>query len=78
MKKMLLKPILSHYPVIESKNHTTATEQNKKSGWAAIFSEFNANENVTTRRVQQLQVRYLHYYQYFTFLIYFCDITYIE
>ena len=58
-EEMLLKQMLSNHPVIESKNHITATEQKKRSGWAAICSEFNANENVTTRGAQ-LQVRYLH------------------
>lgn len=62
LEKTLLKQIVSNQPIIESKNHTAATEQKKKSGWAAICSEFNANENVTKRTVQQLQVRYLHSY----------------
>lgn len=55
-EKTVLKQIVANNPVIESKNHTTATEQKKKSAWAAICSEFNANENVTTRAVQQLKV----------------------
>lgn len=44
-------------------------EQKKRSGWAAIFSKFNANENLTTRTVKQLQVRYIHYHQYFKSII---------
>ncbi len=53
-EKMLLKQTVSNHPIIESKNHAAATEQKKRSGWAAICIEFNASENVTTRTVQQL------------------------
>lgn len=57
LEKTLLKQIASTHPIIESKNHTAATEQKKKNSWIAICSEFNANENVTKRTMQQLQVR---------------------
>lgn len=49
-----------------------------RSAWAAICTEFNANENVTTRAVQQLQVRHGDYDLYITDVIKFCDIVYIE
>ncbi|XP_062268609.1 uncharacterized protein LOC133974844 [Platichthys flesus] len=55
-EKTLLKLIVSNHPVIESKLHTAAIEQKKRSAWTAIGNEFNANEDVTTRTVQQLQV----------------------
>lgn len=68
-EKTLLKQILTNHPVIESKIHTTASEQKKRSAWNAICNEFNANENATTRTIQQLQVRFLHYY-HCSFLIF--------
>ena len=55
-EKTLLKLIVSNHPVIESKIHTAAIEQKKRSAWTAIGNAFNANEDVTTRSVQQLQV----------------------
>lgn len=61
-EKTLLKQIVASNPIIESKNHTAATEQKKKNTWAAICIEYNANENVTKRTVQQLQVRYIYSY----------------
>ena len=53
-EKILLKQIVSNHPVIESKIHTAAIELKKKSAWTAIGNKFNANEEVTTRTVQQL------------------------
>ena len=54
-EKTLLKRIVSNHPV-QSKIHTAAIEQKKRSAWTAIGNELNANEDVTTRTVQQLQV----------------------
>ena len=47
LKKTLLKQIVGSPAVIESKSHSAAFEHKKRSAWAAICSEFNANENVT-------------------------------
>lgn len=69
-----MKQIVSNNSVTESKNHSAATEQ-KKSDWAAVCSEFNENENVTTRKIQLLQVRHPHKYQYLIVLIF--NIAYI-
>ncbi|CAL8331129.1 unnamed protein product [Arctogadus glacialis] len=52
-EKTLLKQIVANHAVIESKGHSAAIEQRKRSAWAALCSEFN--ENVTTRALQQLQ-----------------------
>ena len=68
-EKTLLKQIVGTHAVIESKGHSAAIEQRKRSAWAAICSEFNANENVTTRAVQQLQVRHVNYDLYITDVI---------
>lgn len=68
-EKTLLKQIVGNHAVIESKGHTAAIEHKKRSAWAAICSEFNANENVTTRTVQQLQVRHVYYDLYITDVI---------
>ena len=68
-KKTLLKQIVGNHAVIESKGHSAAIEQRKRSAWAAICSEFNANVNVTTRALQQLQVRHVYYDLYITDVI---------
>lgn len=68
MKKTLLKQIVGNHAVIESKGHS-AIEHTKRSAWAAICSEFNANENVTTRTVQHMQVRHVYYDLYITDVI---------
>ena len=68
-EKTLLKQIMGNHAVIESKGHTAATEHKQRSAWAAIYSEFNANENVTTRAVHQLQVRHVYYDLYITDVI---------
>jgi hypothetical protein len=60
-EKTLLKQIVGNHAVIESKGHSAAIEQRKRSAWAAICSEFNANENATTRALQQLQVRSVYH-----------------
>jgi len=44
--KTLCKQIVGNHAVIESKGHTAAFEHKKRSAWAAIYSEFNENENV--------------------------------
>ena len=68
-EKTLLKQIVGNHAVIESKGHSAAIEQRKRSAWAAICSEFNANVNVTTRALQQLQVRHVYYDLYITDVI---------
>lgn len=59
MKKTPLKQIVGNDAVIESKGHTAAITHKKTSAWDASCSEFNENENVTTRAVQRLQVRHM-------------------
>lgn len=46
-----------------------AIEHKKWSAWASIHSEFNANENVATRVLQQLPVRLVYYDLYVTDVI---------
>ncbi|XP_051958198.1 uncharacterized protein LOC127626457 [Xyrauchen texanus] len=54
-EKTLFKQIASNYPVIENKQHDSGTE-NKKKAWISILNEFNSNEKVTKRTLQQVQV----------------------
>ncbi len=61
--------IVSDHPVIGSKTHTTATEQKKKSGWASVCNKFTANGKCNHGNSTTIQVKYLHYYQYFVCLI---------
>ncbi|XP_031170293.1 myb/SANT-like DNA-binding domain-containing protein 3 [Sander lucioperca] len=55
-EKSLLKTIVSRHPVIEDKQHTSAVESKKRNAWKSICNEFNANEQTSTRTIQQLQV----------------------
>ncbi|KAJ8399589.1 hypothetical protein AAFF_G00410000 [Aldrovandia affinis] len=56
IEKTLLKEIVLKYPTIENKQHDSGTENNKKNAWTAILNEFNSNEKVANRTLQQLQV----------------------
>ncbi|MBN3289414.1 MSD3 protein, partial [Polypterus senegalus] len=55
-EKTLFKQIVSNYPVIENKQHDSGTENKKKKAWISILNEFNSNEKVTKRTLQQVQV----------------------
>lgn len=55
-EKTLLKQIVSRYPVIEDKQHTSSAESKKRNAWKSINNEFNANEHTSTRTLPQLQV----------------------
>ncbi|KAA0718471.1 hypothetical protein E1301_Tti015447 [Triplophysa tibetana] len=54
-EKTLFKQIVSNYPVIENKQHDSGTENEKKKAWISILNEFNSNEKVTKRTLQQVQ-----------------------
>ncbi|KAA0722971.1 hypothetical protein E1301_Tti015643 [Triplophysa tibetana] len=54
-EKTLFKQILSNNPVIENKQHDSGTENKKKKAWISILNEFNSNEKVTKRTLQQVQ-----------------------
>ncbi|XP_045929983.1 myb/SANT-like DNA-binding domain-containing protein 3 [Micropterus dolomieu] len=55
-ERTLLKQIVSNYPIIENKQHDSATENKKKNAWTSICNEFNSNEKVSNRTLQQLQI----------------------
>lgn len=58
-EKTLFKQIVSNYPVIENKQHDSGTENKKKKAWISILNQFNSNEKVTKRTLQQVQVRFI-------------------
>ena len=57
-ERTLLKQIVLNHPIIENKQHDSATENKKKTAWTSICNEFNSNEKVSNRTLQQLQVSY--------------------
>ncbi|KAI2649356.1 Myb/SANT-like DNA-binding domain-containing protein 3 [Labeo rohita] len=56
LRRPFFKQIVSNYPVIENKQHDSGTENKKKKAWISILNEFNSNEKVTKRTLQQIQV----------------------
>ena len=57
LERQILTEIISSHPIIEDKRKSMDIERKKTQSWDKIMNDFNANETVTKRSLDQLKVK---------------------